>query len=311
MRITGTFLDEISMDIPHQNWGRKEWDRDFAAMKAIGIETVILIRCGHKQWMAYPSKVLRRMQGCFEPPEDLVRMFLDLSEEHDMAFYFGIYESGEYWWQKQYQKELDISLRVADEAWEIYGCSPAFKGWYNTWEVSRGSLGMVDMFHRMGKHCKDLSGSLPVLISPYIEGVKSTMSEDSITPEQHEREWNEIMGGIRGAVDIVAFQDGHVDFHELSEFLQINHDLACKHGLQCWTNTETFDRDMPNKIPPDQVGEASPKAKRRRKSGLHQCNNIRVFTFISPNSCYPQAHHLYDRYCEHFALRNPAGRNLG
>jgi len=42
--ITGTFLDEISHDIPHQNWGEKEWDQDFAYMKAIGIDTAIDIR---------------------------------------------------------------------------------------------------------------------------------------------------------------------------------------------------------------------------------------------------------------------------
>ena len=28
MRITGTFLDEISHDIPYQNGGAKEWDAD-------------------------------------------------------------------------------------------------------------------------------------------------------------------------------------------------------------------------------------------------------------------------------------------
>ena len=39
LKITGTFLDEISHDIPHQNWGEKEWDKDFAHMKAIGIDT--------------------------------------------------------------------------------------------------------------------------------------------------------------------------------------------------------------------------------------------------------------------------------
>ena len=43
LRITGTFLDEISHDIPHQNWGEREWDRDFRYMKAIGIDTVIMI----------------------------------------------------------------------------------------------------------------------------------------------------------------------------------------------------------------------------------------------------------------------------
>ena len=33
MPIKATFLDEISWDIPHQNWGKKEWDQDFKAMK--------------------------------------------------------------------------------------------------------------------------------------------------------------------------------------------------------------------------------------------------------------------------------------
>jgi hypothetical protein len=37
MRITGTFLDEISHDIPHQNWSEKEWELDFQYMKAVGI----------------------------------------------------------------------------------------------------------------------------------------------------------------------------------------------------------------------------------------------------------------------------------
>ena len=39
LKITGTFLDEISHDIPHQNWGEKEWDLDFQHMKRIGIDT--------------------------------------------------------------------------------------------------------------------------------------------------------------------------------------------------------------------------------------------------------------------------------
>ena len=51
LRITGTFLDEISHDIPHQNWGEKEWDADFAHMKAIGIDTVINIRSGYRKFI--------------------------------------------------------------------------------------------------------------------------------------------------------------------------------------------------------------------------------------------------------------------
>jgi hypothetical protein len=30
MRITGTFLDEITHDIPSQNWGEEDWKKEFA-----------------------------------------------------------------------------------------------------------------------------------------------------------------------------------------------------------------------------------------------------------------------------------------
>lgn len=46
MRITGTFLDEITHDIPSNNWSTEEWAKDFKVVKAIGIDTVILIRTG-------------------------------------------------------------------------------------------------------------------------------------------------------------------------------------------------------------------------------------------------------------------------
>ena len=65
--IKGTFIDEISHDIPHQNWGKKEWDNDFKYMKAIGIEFVILIRSGYKKWITYPSQVLQEKMGAYEP----------------------------------------------------------------------------------------------------------------------------------------------------------------------------------------------------------------------------------------------------
>ena len=85
MLLTGTFLDEISHDIPHQNWGRTEWDADFAAMKAIGIDTVILIRSGHKRWLTYPSEVLIKRESCYRPPVDLVDMFLSLAGKYGLA----------------------------------------------------------------------------------------------------------------------------------------------------------------------------------------------------------------------------------
>lgn len=75
LKITGTFLDEISHDIPHQNWGEKEWDLDFQYMKAIGIDTVIVIRSGYRKFITYPSPYLLK-KGCYMPSVDLIDMYL-------------------------------------------------------------------------------------------------------------------------------------------------------------------------------------------------------------------------------------------
>lgn len=61
--IHATFLDEISWDIPHQNWGVHEWDRDFHAMKDMGIGTVVMIRSGLGPWLAAPFESVMSARG--------------------------------------------------------------------------------------------------------------------------------------------------------------------------------------------------------------------------------------------------------
>jgi len=308
--LTGTFLDEISHDIPHQNWGPVEWERDFQAMHAIGIDTVVLIRSGHRRWLTYPSEVLIGSEGCHRPPVDLVDLFLTLAEKYRMAFFFGTYDSGLYWQEGNFQKEVDLNRAAADEVWRKYGGRAAFKGWYLTQEVSRRTKGIIEIYATLGRHCRSISGGkLPVLISPWIDGVKSVASSAGalrkaagITLEEHEREWGQIMAGISGAVDIVAFQDGHVDFHELADTLAVNRELAKRHGLRCWTNSETFDRDMPIKFLPIKWEKLLLKLEAASRVGIEKGITFEFSHFMSPNSCYLQAGHLYDRYREHFGL---------
>jgi hypothetical protein len=275
-------------------------------MRSAGIDTVVLIRCGYRRWMTWPSGVLEREQDCHRPPVDLVAMFLELSERYGMGFYFGTYDSGDYWHRGEFRRETDLSMKVAEEAWKRYGKSSAFKGWYLSLEVSRKALSIIDIYRDLGKHCKDLSGGLPVLISPYIDGKKnvsafgaSLSKDDPASLEQHEKDWSEIMSGIRGSVDIVAFQDGHVDFHELPDFLEVNRRLAERNGLRCWSNSETFDRDMPIKFLPIKWEKLRLKLEAAGKAGLEKVITFEFSHFLSPNSCYPQARGLYDRYREY------------
>jgi len=304
--IRGTFLDEISHDIPHQNWGPAEWDADFGHMRAVGIDTVVLIRGGYRRWLTYPSAVLQDREGAFKPPVDLVRLFLELSERHGMRFYFGLYDSGRYWMHGEPDREVELNRRVVDEVWAAYGGSPAFAGWYLSQECSRRLGGIVDLYASLGEHCKSVSGGLPVLISPYIDGPKSVdqyspaLTRDSgVTPAEHEAEWDAIFAGIRGSVDIVAFQDGHVDFADLPEFLAINRRLADRHGLECWTNSESFDRDMPIRFFPIKWEKLRLKLEAAAAAGIERAITFEFSHFMSPQSAYPQAGHLYDRYREY------------
>ena len=143
LRITGTFLDEISHDIPHQNWGEKEWDRDFAYMKAIGIDTVIDIRCGYRKFITYPSPYLLK-KGCYMPSVDLIDMFCRLAQKYDMKFYLGLYDSGVYWDTKDMSHEIEDNKFVIDEVWKMYGEKySSFGGWYISTEISRNTIGAV------------------------------------------------------------------------------------------------------------------------------------------------------------------------
>jgi hypothetical protein len=306
MLITGTFIDEISHDIPHQNWGALEWEKDFQHMKAIGIDTVIIIRCGYRKFLTYPSEYLINQHGCYQPPIDLVDLYLTLAEKYGIALYFGLYDSGVYWDTGNIQHEADLNHFVIEEVWKKYGHRPAFKGWYLSTEISRKTKGAIEVFSAMGAACKAISGGLPVFISPWIDGKKAVMAAsgsitkaDAVSLREHESEWDEIFHGIHQSIDAVAFQDGHIDYHELEDFFTVNKILADRYQLQCWTNAETFDRDMPIKFLPIKFEKLKLKLAAAAKAGYDKAITFEFSHFMSPQSAYIQAHHLYNRYKEY------------
>ena len=308
MKITGTFLDEISYDIPHQNWGRREWRRDFLNMRAIGIDTVIMIRCGLKQWLTYPSEILMRRQNCYRPVADLVEMFLELSDELGMKFFFGTYDSWCHWHSDHPEKELELNLQVVEEAWHRYGHHHSFSGWYLTQEISRGRKSVATLYRELGRCCKEVSGGLPVLISPLIDGVKENRKQ-SVSLEDHQREWDEMFSLIRDGVDTVAFQDGHCEFHELSDYLAVNRQLAEKYGIECWSNGESFDRDMPIRFLPIKWEKMRFKLRAAEAAGVRKVITFEFSHFMSPNSVYGAAGNLYHRYCEEYGISTPMPEN--
>jgi hypothetical protein len=301
MRITGTFLDEITHDIPSNNWGKAEWAREFRIMRAVGIDTVILIRSGYQRIAAYPSEVLRKKGMIYPVYEDLVDLFLELAEQNQMVFFFGTYDS-----VTRPQRELtlgehlELGRELIDEVWQRYGARKAFKGWYLTFEIARKDPVRLECLQALGRHCKAVSPELPTLISPFIAGEK--IQNQRVSVDDHYADWDSNLSALEGVVDIVAFQDGHVDYDALPDFLRANNELIAKHGMQAWSNVESFDRDMPIDFPPIDWRKLWWKMEAAKSAGVNKLITFEFSHFMSPQSSWPAAHPLFRRYCEHFGI---------
>ena len=297
MRITGTFLDEITHDIPSQNWSRDEWAREFALYQRIGIDTVILIRAGYKDKCVFPSSVV---PGCLPVKDDLAAMFLDLAEEYGQSLYFGTYDSGEHWLSGAWKKEVDLNRSFVDEVVKRYGERAAFKGWYMCHETARNHLNITDIFRGIGGHCKQAK-DVPVLISPFPMGEKQAGKQNAIPLGTTFKEWDTIFAETKGVIDMCAFQDGQIHYHELPEFHAGIKALTDKHGIKLWANVESFDRDMPIKFPPADWRYLHLKLEEAAKVA-EKTITFEFAHFMSPYSCYAAAHRLFDRYCSHLGI---------
>jgi len=304
-RITGTFIDEITWDIPSQNWGRKEWAKEFDTMKEAGIDTVILIRMGLRDMAIYPSEVL----GLKHEP-DMAGFFLDEAQRCGMKLYFGSYvsENCNDWWNN-WEPEWKLNQKIIPEIHQRYGSHPAFYGWYIASETCVATIGSLETYKRYAELMKETADK-PVLTSPYYPSYayKETSPED-----RHRRfidDWHQIFSYAKG-IDICAFQDGSCTWEmtkpqtfELAEYLQEVHTLTKEFGIENWTNIETFGRRYHIKFPP--IDWRLLKQKMEMADPL--CTKLITFEFshfLSPNSQYTAANLLYERYMENIIGEKP------
>jgi hypothetical protein len=305
MLITGTFLYDGIGDVPCNNWGRKEWDRDFQIMRAIGIDTVVPLRSGSVNWANYPSEVLKKHADAFDFHEDLIGMFVELSEKYQMNFYLPTYSG----WCNSIEEEREINVKVIDELWKLYGGSPAVKGWYVAFELNSRFIEWTPLVKDLGLHCKKVSNGLPTILSPYLphslwpDGEMNKLKNSFQTKSnlsQHSDDWDGILTQLEGAIDIVAFQDGHPAYHEFYDFLDANCKLMKKHNMQTWSNVESFSRDLPYmRFPP--ISWRSLEFKLNETAKFEDIQKVITFefsSFMSPYSLWPSARHLFRRYCE-------------
>mgnify|MGYP000093604480 CR=1 FL=1 len=296
MKITGTFLDEITHDIPAQNWGPDDWRQDFDAMAEVGIDTVILIRAGYRDRATFDSEVLSEHRDMLPAYTDLVDLFLTEAGKRDMNFFFGTYDAGTFWDEGDYHTEVDVNKDFCAEVVDRYGDREAFAGWYISHEINAYDEGQMAVYEELADHLRDLK-DLPILMSPYIKGPKQ-FGEEALSLDEHVDTWEEVFSRVESHVDIVAFQDGNVDLDALPRYLKANRELADRHDLTSWSNVETFDRDVRIQFPPIDHRKLRYKMEQAIDAGVDKLITFEFSHFLSPNADHPAARRLHRRYRE-------------
>lgn len=288
--ITGTFINEITYDIPSQNWGADEWRADFDAMNAIGIDTVIIIKGGLRRETVFPSAVIGT-----PGTTDLASLFLAEAAARGMKLWFGIYDSWEWARNDTWREEVSINKRFMTEVKERYGAHPAFEGWYLTHETSHRRFHFRELYTELSEFARAITPEKPVLISPFYPSRK-VYGDDALAPEEFADNWRQMLRGVT-TIDYAAFQDGTAPLALLDAYLAQAKTVMDELGITLWNNVETFTREMPVKFPPIDVRELDEKL---RIAARYAVKNItfEFSHFMSPNSCYPSAGNLYRRYRE-------------
>ena len=180
-------------------------------------------------------------------------------------------------------------------------------GWYLSHETPDTSKRILDIHTSLAEEIRKVS-DLPILISPFFDGrFDPSQVSQHLDPaggrrsvEEHVEQWDEYFSRLGGLIDFCAFQDGTVEMLDLEEYVRASAELARRHGVEPWSNLESFDRDVPMKFPPID----SRKLLYKLETVQPYVSKVVTFEFshfMSPNSMCPSARMLYRRYREFVA----------
>ena len=291
--ITGTFIDEITYDIPSSNWSLNQWRKDLDYMQDIGLDTLIFIRGGFGEKTIFPSKVLGT-----EGTEDFAGFIMEEAGRRNMDVFFGLYISDIDWNKGDAVGEIRKNERFIEEVWQRYGQYPALKGWYLPQEAAFDTLNIGDVMRGLSALCKDKTPDKSVMISPFFK-TDITYPGEALTPQQHYEEWERIFEKAGKDIDICAFQDGTSPMSQLDDYYGLTKKLCEKYQIRHWVNAETFERDVRCMYYPITFSLLKQRLEHHQKYA-EKIITFEFSHFLSPQSIYPSAKNLNERYQEYY-----------
>ena len=293
--ITGTFIDEVTYDIPSLNWTDKQWAKDLDNMKKFGIDTVILIRGGFYDRTNYPSKIFQTYR---KEEDDFAGNILREAAKRDINVYVGMFISDLTWGDGDAAKELERNKLFVKETMERYGDITSFRGWYIPHETGNDVFNICDVLKDLSALCKDTTPDKPVLISPFFYS-KRMVKGGYLSPEQYGDEWDKIFGKCGKDIDYCAIQDSTAPFELMPAYFAEAKRACDAHGIKLWQNAELIDRYVTSTF------YATPFEilKRRLEVIKPYVEKVICFEyshFMSPQSMFISARNLGKRYYDYY-----------
>lgn len=293
--ITGTFIDEITYDIPSSNWTNEQWAQDLDYMKEVGIDTLIVMRSVFYDKCIYPSKIFSTLK---KQDEDFAGFILEEAAKRGMQVFMGMYISNLTWNDGDYQFEVEQNKKFLKEFLGRYKDMPAFKGWYIPQEGGSRAYNLKETMGAIAKLCKEVTPDKPVLISPFFRG-RNHAPNDYFTPKYTEKLWMEILSEGGQYIDYCAFQDGTVPLDEYDEYLAAIKRVCDYYDIKLWANVETFERDVRQMYFPIPFDVLRRKIEIAEKH-VEKCITFEFSHFLSPQSIFPSAKNLNTLYRNYY-----------
>lgn len=291
--ITATFIDEITYDIPTQNWSDEQWIADFDNMQEVGIDTLVVMRGCFYDKCIYPSKIFPTLK---KENEDFAHLIFNEAQKRNMQVYMGLYISNLCWNEGDYLGEIKKNKLYIDEIMQRYGDFSSFKGWYIPHETGNNAYNIKETMGGLTALCKDKTPEKSVFISPFFRS--PLFCTDYLSPERTAEEWNNIWEKCGKDIDICAFQDGTVSIQDYERYFQAIKGVCDAHNISLWANVETFERDVRQMFYPIPFDVLRKKIE-LAKPFVDNYITFEFSHFLSPQSIYPSAknlNRLYRRY---------------
>lgn len=306
--ITGTFVSCLPGDTGINNWGLAEWEYEFQLYNAIGIDTLIIIRCEFEKDGVWISGLDPRSTTWPEDP-NLIAMFFRLSEKYGMKLFLGGVESLSNLHKGYWKREVEINAIFYEKMLEAFGGYGSFCGLYYCTEALPWHFNFCDIAVGVAEAAHALAPEKKKIFSPTLYGVTGAMNAH-YSLDDFETIYGEMLQAMSGKLDYCAWQDkyftpsckmGVVSDSSLDEWYRAAKAITLAAGAEFWSNVETFQRGsiLPEQRDYRQIDYRYLAAK--LQSAARYASKIITFEFstcMSPNAEWGSSKLLLDRYLE-------------